>query len=147
MVKRLPRMQEIQVQYLSQEDILEKEMATHSSILPGKSHEWRSLVGYSPWGRKESDTTERAHFTYILFQSVIAVKGEDHGTPLQYSCLENPIDGGDWQASFHGVAKSQTIEDPMEKGMTTHSSILACRIPWTKKPGRQSMGSPRVRHD
>ena len=42
-------------------------------------------MGYSPWGRKESDTTERAHFTYILFQLVIAVKGESNGTPLQYS--------------------------------------------------------------
>ena len=64
MVKRLPRMQEIQVQYLSQEDILEKEMATHSSILPGKSHGWRSLVGYSPWGGKESDMTEQLHFHF-----------------------------------------------------------------------------------
>ena len=44
-------------------DPLEKEMATDSSILPGKSHRWRSLVGYSPWGRKESDMTERLHFT------------------------------------------------------------------------------------
>ena len=50
MVKRLPIMQEILVQSLGQEDPLEKEMATHSSILPGKSHGWRSLVGYSPWG-------------------------------------------------------------------------------------------------
>ena len=56
MVKRLPTMQETQVRSLGWEDPLEKEMATHS--LPGKSHGQRSLVGYSPWGCKESDTTE-----------------------------------------------------------------------------------------
>ena len=59
-VKHLPTMWEIQVQSLSQEDPLEKEMATHSS-LPGESHGWRSLGGYSPWGRKESDMTEQLH--------------------------------------------------------------------------------------
>ena len=58
MVKHLPTMWEIRVQYLIQEDPLEKEMATHSSTLAGKSHEWRSMVDYSPWGHKESDTTE-----------------------------------------------------------------------------------------
>ena len=56
-VKRLPTMQEIWVQSLGWEDLLEKEMATHPSILVWKSHGWRSLVGYSPWGRKESDMT------------------------------------------------------------------------------------------
>ena len=57
-VKHLPTMREIQVQFLRQEDLLEKEMATHSSILAWKkSHGWRSLVGYSPWDHKESDTT------------------------------------------------------------------------------------------
>ena len=64
MVKRLPTMQETQVQSLGQEDPLEKEMAPHSSTLPGKSHGQRSLVGYSPWGRKQSDTTERLHFHF-----------------------------------------------------------------------------------
>ena len=63
-VKHLPTMWETQLQSLGEEDLLEKEMATHSSILPGKSHGWRSLVGYSPWGRKESDTTERLHFPF-----------------------------------------------------------------------------------
>ena len=58
MVKYLPTMQETQVQSLGQEDPLEKEMAV---LLPGKSHGQRSLVGYSPWGRKELDTTERFH--------------------------------------------------------------------------------------
>ena len=65
-VKRLPAMPETLVQSLGQEDPLEKELATHSSSLPGESHGWRSLVGYSPWGRKETDTTERLHFTSLI---------------------------------------------------------------------------------
>ena len=56
-----------QVQSLGQEDLLEKEMATHSSILAGKSHGWWNLVGYSPWGRKESDMTEQLHRLVIAF--------------------------------------------------------------------------------
>ena len=71
-------------------------------FLPGKSHGWRSLTGYSPWGRKESDTTERLHFT--LGRS----PGEGNGNLLQHSCLENPMDGGAWQATVHGVANSRT---------------------------------------
>ena len=58
-IKNLPAMQEIQVQSLSWEDPLEKGMATHSSILPRESHGQRSLVGYSPWGRKEPGMTEQ----------------------------------------------------------------------------------------
>ena len=57
-------------------------------LLPGKFHGWRSLVGYSPWGHKESDTTN-----FILFLS-IAPFGEGNGNLLQCSCLENPMDGG-----------------------------------------------------
>ena len=57
-VKNLPAMQETRVRSLGQEDPLEKGMATHSSILDGKSHEQRSLADYSPWGHNESDTTE-----------------------------------------------------------------------------------------
>ena len=56
-------MQETWFQSLGREDPLEKEMALHSNILPGESHGWKSLVGYSPRGRKESDTTERLHLT------------------------------------------------------------------------------------
>ena len=64
--------------------------------------------------------------------------GEGNGTPLQYSCLENPIDGGPWWAAVHGVAKSRTrLSDftftfhfyALGKEMATHSSVLACRIP------------------
>ena len=58
-VKNPSAMQETQVQSLTQEDPLEKGMATHLLFLPGEFHGQRSLVGYSPWGRKESDTTER----------------------------------------------------------------------------------------
>ena len=59
MVKNLAAMQETRVRSLGWEDPLEKEIATHSSILAWKFHGWRSLVGYNPWGHKESDTTER----------------------------------------------------------------------------------------
>ena len=64
-VKRLPTMREAWVQSLGWEDPLEKEMATHSSTPAWKIHGQRSLVGYSPWGRKESDTTERLHFHFF----------------------------------------------------------------------------------
>ena len=62
-LKHLPAMRETWVRSLGWEDPLEKEMARTLVFLPGKSHGRRSLVGYSPWGRKESDTTERLHFT------------------------------------------------------------------------------------
>ena len=71
-------------------------------LLLGKSHGWRSLVGCSPWGRKESDMTERLHFHFSL-----SCIGEGNGNPLQCSCLENPRDGGAWWA-VHGVAQSRT---------------------------------------
>ena len=74
MVKCLPIMQETQVQSLSREDPLEKEMTTHSSTLAWKSGR-RNLVGYSPWGRKESDTTERLHFTLLLTSISKTVSG------------------------------------------------------------------------
>ena len=82
---------------------------------------------------------------------------EGNGTPLQYSCLENPMDGGARQAAVHEVAKSRaqlsdftfTFHFPaLEKEMATHSSILAWRIPRTEEPDRlPSMGSHRVGHD
>ena len=71
-------------------------------LLPGKSHGWRSVVGCSPWGRKESDTTELLHFHFSL-----ACIGEGNGSSLQYSCLENPRDWGAWWAAVYGVAQSQ----------------------------------------
>ena len=70
-------------------------------LLPGKSHGWRSLVGCSPWGHEESDTTEWLHFHFSL-----SCIGEGDGNPLQCSCLENPRDGGAWWAAVYGVAQS-----------------------------------------
>ena len=70
---------------------------------PGKSHGQRSLVGCRPWGREESDTTERLPFHFSL-----SCIGEGNGNPLQCSCLENPRDGGAWWASVYGVAQSRT---------------------------------------
>ena len=66
MVKHLPTMWETQVQSLGWDDLLEKEMATHSSILAWKIPWTEEPVGYSPWGRKELDTTERFHFTFLV---------------------------------------------------------------------------------
>ena len=85
----------------------------------------------------------------------VGINGEGNGTPLQYSCLENPMDGGAWWAAVHGVAKSWTqLCDftftfhfhALEKEMATHSSVLVWRIPGTGEPGGlPSMGSHRVR--
>ena len=71
--------------------------------LPGKSHGQRSLVGCSPWGHEESDTTEQLHFHFSL-----SCIGEGNGNPLQCSCLENPRDGGAWWAAVYGVTQSRT---------------------------------------
>ena len=68
-----------------------------------KSHVQRTLVGCSPWGRKELDTTEWLHFHFSL-----SCIGEGNGNPLQYSCRENPRDGGALWAAVYGVAQSQT---------------------------------------
>ena len=72
-------------------------------LLTGKCHGQRSLVGCSPWGRQESDTTEWLHFRFSL-----SCIGEGNGNPLQCSCLEKPRDGGDWWAAVYGVAQSWT---------------------------------------
>ena len=70
-------------------------------LLPGKSHGWRSLVGCSPRGHEELDTTERLHFHFSL-----SCIGEGNGNPLH--CLENPKDGGAWWAAVYGVTQSWT---------------------------------------
>ena len=72
-------------------------------LLPGKPHGRKSLVGCSPWGREESDTTERLHFHFSL-----SCIGGGNGNPLQCSCLDNPRDGRAWWAAIFGVAQSWT---------------------------------------
>ena len=103
-------------------------------------------------GSLESDTTERLHFHFTL-----SCIGEGNDNPLQYSCLENPRDRGDWWAAIYGVAQSQTqLSDftltfhlhALEEEMATHSSVLAWRIPGTGETGGlPSMGSHRVGHN
>ena len=94
----------------------------------------------------------------LLFNTLSRfVSGEGNGNPLQYFCLENPMDGGSWWAVVHGVSKSRTrLSDftftfhfhALEKEMATHSSILAWRIPGTEEPiGLPSMVSHRVGHN
>ena len=92
-----------------------------------------------------------------LYKGIAIRLGEGNGTPLQYSCLENPMDREVWWAAVYGVAKSQTrLSDftftfhfhALEKEMATHSSALAWRIPGTAEPGGlPSLGSHRVGHD
>ena len=106
-------------------------------------------------GRLEASWKKKASFQVWL--TIIGPTGEGNGTPLQYSCLENPMDGGAWWAAVHGVGKSWTwLSDftftfhfhALEKEMATHSSVLAWRIPGTGEPGvLPSMGSHRARHD
>ena len=125
-VKRLPTMQETRVQSLGREDPLEKGMATHSSTLAWKIP-WTEKTGrlpsmgsQSPWGQ-----TRLSNFTFTFFhfggsdskESTCSAKdphsipgmgrspGEGNGSPLRYSCLENPIDKGAWWAIVHGVAE------------------------------------------
>ena len=83
---------------------MEKAMATHSSTLAWKIP-WTEEPGrLQPWGREESDTTERLHFHFSL-----SCIGEGNGNPLHCSCLENPRDGGAWWAAIYGVAQSRTL--------------------------------------
>ena len=92
-------------------------------------------------------------FTFFMLSS----RREGDGTPLQYSCLENPMDGGAWWAAVHGIAKSRTrLSDftftfhfhALEKEMATHPSVLAWRIPGMGEPGGlPSVGLHRVGHD
>ena len=95
--------------------------------------------------------------TLLTKVHLVKAIGEGNGTLLQYSCLENPMDGGAWKAAVDGVAEGQTpLSDftfnfhfhALEKEMATHSSVLAWRIPGTEEPGGlPSLGSHRVGHD
>ena len=103
------------------------------------------------------DLSSRDFKEKIIYVILVNILGEGNGTPLQYSCLESPMDRGAWWAAVHGVTKSRTrLNDftftfhfhALEKEMATHSSVLAWRIPGTGEPGGlQSMGSHRVGHD
>ena len=114
---------------------------------PACQHRRHKRCGFDPWVGKIPQRREGLPTTV----------GEGNGTPLQYSCLENPMDGGTWWAAANGVAKSRTqLSDftftshfpALEKEMATHSSVLAWRISGTGEPGGlPSMGSHRVRHD
>ena len=108
-------------------------MATTPVLLPGKSHERRSLIGYSPWGRKELDTTYRCIYVCVYMwgfpggsvgkesawyvgdlgciPGLRRAPGEGNGYALQYSCLENSMDRGAWRATVRGVTKSQTMTE------------------------------------
>ena len=83
------------------------------------------------------------YFVHFILSQSLESLGEGNGNPLQYTCLENPMDGGAWWAAVHGVVKSQarlsdftfTFHFPaLEKEMATHSSVLAWRIPGTFRP-------------
>ena len=95
-------------------------------LLPGKSHGWRSLVGCSPWGRYESDATERLHFHFSLSHN-----GEGNGNPLQCSCLENPRDGRAWWAAVYGVAQSRTrLKQLSSSSSNCVIGFTNCRESW-----------------
>ena len=102
------------------------------------------------WGRNYFNESKITRLYY----------GEGNGTPLQYSCLENPMDGGAWKAAVHGLDAMRVGHDgaaslsftfhfhALEREMATHSSVLAWKIPGTGEPGGlPSMGSHRVGHD
>ena len=120
-------------------------------LLPGKSHGWRSLVGCCPWGRQESDTTERLHFHFSL-----SCIGEGNGNPLQCSCLENLRDGGAWWASVYGVTQSRTRLKRLSSSSSRMVNIKKAelqridafelwycgrllRVPWTARRSNQSI--------
>ena len=122
----------------------------------GNPHISFSKLGWGTFvmqGRLDICIQSLCLFTHA-YSSIIR---EGNGNPLQYSCLESPVDGGAWWAAVHGVAKGQTqLSDftftfhfhASEKEMATHSSVLAWRIPGTGEPGGlSSMGSHRVGHD
>ena len=119
-------------------------MCSTSVLLPGNSHEWRSLVGCSPWGHKESDTTERPHFHFSL-----SCTGEGNGNPLQCSCLENPRDCGAWWAAIYGAAQSWTRLKWLSSTCSTEFKLssLLCNHQFQRPGVLQSMGLQRVRHD
>ena len=107
---------------------------------------------------KQPSHSHNIEYYLIISKNELFNHGEERQWhPLQYSCLENPVDGGAWWAAVHGVAKSRTrLSDftftfhfpALEKEMAAHSSVLAWRVPGMGEPGGlPSMGLHRVRHD
>ena len=88
-------------------------------LLPGKSHGRSTLVGCSPWGRKESDTTAQLRFHFSL-----SCIGEGNGNPLQCSCLENSKDGVAWWAAVCGVTQSRTRLKWLRGSSSSSSRII-----------------------
>ena len=127
-------------------------MATHSNTLA-----WKIPWTEEPGSLQSMGSLRVRHNWALHFHFSLSCTGEGNGNPLQYSCLENPRDGGTWWAAIYWVAQSWTwLSDftftfhfhALEKEMATHSSVLAWRIPGTGEPGGlQSLGSHRVRHD
>ena len=127
-------------------------------LLPQKSHGRRSLVGCSPWGFEESDTTEQLHFHCSL-----SCIGGGNGNPLQCSCLENPRDGEAWWAAVYGVAQSRTqLKQLSSTGFQSFFLLFFCHGrqfmgfqfpnqglntgPWQQRCGVPSTGLPRKFH-
>ena len=104
---------------------LEKAMAPHSSTLAWKIPWMEEPGGCSPWGCQELDTTERLHFLFSL-----SCIGEGNGKPLQYSCLENPRDGGACWAAVYGVAQSWTRLKRLSSSSLFHWFVGALYIFW-----------------
>ena len=117
-------------------------------------HHRRPLPAIGERAGREPATLTMAR---VCFQGRRVSAGEGNGNPLQYSCLENSMDGGAWRATVHGAPRSWTQLSnftlffhfhALEKEMATHSSVLAWRIPGTGEPGGlPSMGSHRVGHN
>ena len=112
-------------------------------LLAGKSHGRRSLVGCSPWGREESDTTEQLDFHFSL-----SCIGEGNGNPLQCSCLENPGDGGVWWAAVYGVAQSWTRLKWLSSSSSSFGKLLPQVLQIVKKQNKtkSSLGEALSKH-
>ena len=120
-------------------------------------HTQKHMINKQKWINSKEKLTDVALNWVICWGGLSIPTGEGNGTPLQYSCLENPLDRGAWWAAVYGVEQSRTwMSDftftfqfhAVEKEMATHSSVLAWRIPGTGEPGRlPSTGSHRVGHD
>ena len=142
-VKNLPAMLKTWVPSLDREGPLEKKMATHSNILARRIPWTEEPGGLQSVGRKESDTTEWLTSSLFSQSQVLepaqGLDGLGCGYPLQYSCLENPMDGGTWRTTVHGVVKSQTQLSMhaglwFKNGWARLSLLMGCD--WTDSPDR-----------